>query len=266
MVITKRLLASGRFAVVLVCLAVCLAACESPSPSKPQLSGAEETKSGTGGNSARSNAYLEFHRGGATASDRVPVVVFLHGMGDRPRQALFEGFDHKLRVLVPRAPVPYGSGFKWFDYEPGMSQEAIGAGIKEAAERLVPFLKSLALRPTTRGKPILVGFSQGAMLSFQIAATEPDLAGAVIAISGYLPETNWPSALPSKHMPETTILHGTVDQVVPIASMCKLNTAVNALGWKTKVVEFDGLGHSINQAMLDRLYLSIRDAVATQER
>ena len=43
----------------------------------------------------------------------LPMVVVIHGRGDRPRVpgGPFEGLTHPVRVILPRGPMIVGEGF-----------------------------------------------------------------------------------------------------------------------------------------------------------
>ncbi len=208
---------------------------------------------------------LVLHRGGALESERVPVVIFIHGMGDRPRSKLFDGFDGKVRVLIPRAPVAYGPGFRWFEYQDGTTQQAIGEGIAQAGEQLAIWLVEVGKRKTTLGKPIIVGFSQGGMLSLYLATHHAHKISAALPIAGYLPKNVWPNEPAPKPQPTLRVVHGTADQIVPIEPMRELGRHLKALGWRLDLREVDGLGHRVDARVFDLLYQDLRAAVVALE-
>src|SRR5262249_12731049 len=122
----------------------------------------------------------------------------------------FDGFPGRAHIAVAQAPLPHGSGWQWFDWPPGTSQAELAAAMGAAEERVWPAIVSLA----HGRKVILVGFSQGAMMSFLMAARHPDAVSLAIPIAGTLPKELWPTA-PAKTAP-IFALHGSDDDVIPL--------------------------------------------------
>jgi phospholipase/carboxylesterase len=78
--------------------------------------------------------FIELFPQGADESS--PVVVAIHGRGDRPDRWVetWRNFPGKARIALPRAPTPLGDGFSWFDLHEGMTDAELGAGVGAAEE------------------------------------------------------------------------------------------------------------------------------------
>lgn len=147
----------------------------------------------------------------------LPLVVVLHGAGGRPNVKTLLRSPTELRAVAPQGPLVHDTGFAWFNYskdpaeEPRVSQE-MGA----MAEKVYAFVTEARDRWPTRGRPILVGTSQGACLALAVAALHPDQVSHVVAISGYLPPSLWKPPPRGVSLPSIEAFNGARDRIVPI--------------------------------------------------
>jgi hypothetical protein len=60
-------------------------------------------------------SYVEVILGDADFDDPLPLVVLLHGRGDRPRipGGPFSGAPTPMRLVIPRGPIRVGAGYAW---------------------------------------------------------------------------------------------------------------------------------------------------------
>jgi phospholipase/carboxylesterase len=197
--------------------------------------------------------YLELVRGDARPEEPLPLLILIHGLGDRPRRDWLDVIDvdsGKVRMILPQAPTPYGDGFAWFEYRfRDQDPDALAQGISEATERLARMLNVLQKQRATRGRAVVCGFSQGGMLSFSLALRHPELIRYAVPISGMLPPQLWPRRLPRGHLVPLHALHGTADTVVAFDADQKLVTHLRQLGYPAELSVFEGVGHTIAPAM-----------------
>ena len=183
------------------------------------------------------------------------LVVFLHGYGADGADLLgladvLEPHLPGVAFLAPDAPEPcQGGGFgcQWFPipWLDGSSQAAAEAGLQAAARDLNGFLDArLAEAGLTPDRLVLVGFSQGAMLSLEVAPRRPEAVAGVVAISGRMLR---PEALAAEAVvkPPVLLIHGDQDPVVPFADMAKAGDALVAAGFRTWGHVMQGTGHGI---------------------
>lgn len=197
--------------------------------------------------------HLEVLTGGAEAGDRLPMIVALHGYGQRPHWwvAHLRGFRRRARVIVPRAPEVHPPGFGWFPFETTTDVVA-----RRAHELARAFTIWRARRPT-RGRPMVVGFSQGSALAFALAVRHPRSVAAAYPIGGTLPVSMIPRFAPSPTVPLPRIrsMHGTAD---PMMGIEQARADVNALrdrGYPADpLLELRGVEHTITPAMRDQLH------------
>lgn len=200
------------------------------------------------------------------------LVVFLHGYGAEGADLL--GLADVLgphlpgvAFVAPDAPercVGGGFGYQWFPipWIDGSAQAAADAGLEASAADLNAFLDArLAEEGLTPERSILVGFSQGAMMSLHVAPRRPVAVAGVVAISGRLLR---PDALAGEAVvkPPVLLMHGDQDAVVPFADMGKAGNALVAAGFQTYGHVMQGAGHGIAPDGLGVALQFIRDRLA----
>lgn len=198
---------------------------------------------------------LRFGRKGAAKGDTGSLVVFLHGYGADGADLL--GLADTLAPHLPGAAFVApdaadrcaggGFGYQWFPipWLDGSSQAAADAGLAASVKDLNGFLDArLADEGLTPDRLALVGFSQGAMMSLEIAPRRATAVAGVVAISGRLLR---PEALAAEALvkPPVLLVHGDQDPVVPFADMAKAGDALVAAGFPTYGHVMQGTGHGI---------------------
>lgn len=209
--------------------------------------------------------YVEVITGGAAAEAELPLVIALHGLGDRPDKfsALLADLAAPARVVLPRAhdPVEDG-GFSWFPIRARSADVAgLSRGIADAGDRLVPFVRELVAACPTRGKPVVTGFSQGGMLSFYLAVRHPELFAAAVPVGGWLPPPLWPSTAPAG-APPIVALHGEADAAVKFGPTKEAVDHLRQIGFDVTLRAWPEVGHAIPPAIRRELHARITRAIA----
>jgi phospholipase/carboxylesterase len=183
------------------------------------------------------------------------LVVFLHGYGADGADLL--GLADVLgphlpgvAFMAPDAPercVGGGFGFQWFPipWLDGSPVARAEAGLDAAAVDLNGFLDArLAEAGLGPERLVLVGFSQGAMMSLHVALRRAEPVAGVVAISGRLLR---PEVLAGEitARPPVLIMHGDEDPVVPFEDMGKAGNALVGAGVPTYGHVMKGTGHGI---------------------
>jgi len=209
--------------------------------------------------------YIEIRTAGATERAELPLVVALHGRGDRPESfaTLFDGFPAAARIVVPRAPRVWGDGYAWFEQARAVraNHATIALELTRNARRVQKMIEVIRRDRPTRGRVVVVGFSQGAMLAYTLAVRYPDDVGAVFPVSGLL----FPDALPRTgfeptRVPPIVALHGRTDSVVPIADDRRGVQLLRARGVGVELHEYDA-AHTITREMRDKLFREMAAAL-----
>jgi len=198
---------------------------------------------------------LRFGRKGAKTGEARNILVFLHGYGADGSDLLgladvLEPHLPGTAFVAPDAPEPCrggGFGCQWFPipWIDGSSEAAAAAGLAAAVEDLNGFLDArLAEEGLTADRLVLLGFSQGAMMSLQVAPRREKEVAGIVAISGRLLR---PEALAAEAVvkPPVLLVHGDQDPVVPFSDMAKAGDALVAAGFPTYGHVMKGTGHGI---------------------
>lgn len=193
-------------------------------------------------------------RRGAAFGQARSMVVFVHGYGADGADLL--GLADPLAPHLPGAvfyspdaPEPCNGapmGRQWFPipWIDGSTEEAARQGLLAAANDLNAFLdEKLAEEGLTPDALALVGFSQGAMISLQIAPRRSPRIAGVVSISGRLlaPELLYEAV----EKAPVLLIHGDQDAVVPFEDMGLAGNALVAAGFETYGHVMKGTGHGI---------------------
>ena len=238
----------------LLCCGLHSAAAPSPSQA-PAPTQAQSQNAGADLMISDSPYYIERAIGGAKLEDPLPMLVLLHGRADTPEVMLraFANVHAPARLIVPRGvpldsvPVgPFNHGFGWWSIHTRVADEqSFGAAAAEASRRMGVFIHRLLREKPTLGKPVLVGFSQGAIITYTISVQEPDLLSIAFPLSGMLPLPLIPEAWPAgKPKPIIHAFHGVRDPVVRIDQDRESVSRLKTLGVPATLREYPALVHA----------------------
>lgn len=224
-----------------------------PKPTAPMPAGTPSSAT-NGPQVAAGIRYLVQTTAGAAPDAELPLIVAIHGYGDRPEnfKSIVRKLPSQARVVIPYGLTPYGRGYSWFDLRP---RDQMHVGIDAAAKRLAVMLVELAARYPTRGKPVVTGFSQGGMLSFALATQHPTAISAAFPLSGYIP----PELItdPPSGAPPIVALHGEADTRLRLEPTRAGVDELKKLGWDVTLHTYPDVPHSLSPAMLSRLFIEI---------
>ncbi|PRY21405.1 phospholipase/carboxylesterase [Aliiruegeria haliotis] len=198
---------------------------------------------------------LNSGRKGAAQGTAKQVVVFVHGYGADGNDLL--GLADPLMphlpdtaFYAPDAPercTGNPMGYQWFPipWLDGSSETAAREGMAASVEDLNAFLdKVLADEGLTPDRLMLVGFSQGTMMSLHIAPRRSEPFAGVVGFSGRLVEPE-SLATEARVKPPVLLLHGDQDDVVPFASLKEAADTLVAAEFETYAFVMKGTGHGI---------------------
>jgi phospholipase/carboxylesterase len=208
--------------------------------------------------------YLERVTGGAAPEDALPLVIGIHGYGDRPESyaGLFEGFGGRARFIFPHGE-PHGDGFSWFAISSRFNPDAVAAGTERAAHRLAGMIAALTAARPTLGRPIVTGFSQGGMLSYALVILHPESVGEAFPVSGLLAPPHWPSTWATgKTQARIEAFHGDADPIVSIAVDRQSAARLRAVGFTAELHEYPGVAHTVTAEMRRDLHAALGSAVS----
>ena len=194
------------------------------------------------------SAVIVLHGWGAPGDDLVPVAEVLNRPG--------------ARFFVPAAPLPeVGGGRAWWHLDPNTRPPY--AGGDRVAPGFQPTPEVIAARAAVQGlitsvvdryapsTVALVGFSQGAMLSIDVALAGAPRVDRVVAMSAVLLVDSVP-ALTAPHPtrpPRFLLSHGRHDPVLPFEGGSKARDLLEQHGFSVSWCPFNG-GHEIPPPVL----------------
>jgi phospholipase/carboxylesterase len=198
-------------------------------------------------------SYYEIILGDADFGDALPLVVLLHGRGDRPRipSGPFIGAPTPMRLVIPRGPLRLGAGFAWVRVSVTQGRpDLLASSLRTRTHHVAALIHTLSETLPTVGRPVVAGFSQGALLAFSLALHRPDVVGRAFPIAGWVPPELMPASpvAPDLRVPIRSV-HGTIDPVIPIAPTREVVAVLRALAWEVELVEFEGVGHVVSPEM-----------------
>lgn len=179
-----------------------------------------------------------------------PLLVLLHGFGSNEHDlmGLAPYLDGSFHIVSTRAIYDVGFGYAWYYLYgvPGNLQHD-GASRARSLDALVDFLRDLPAHVGADGQRVyLLGFSQGAVMSLNVALTAPHLVAGVVAISGYLDETVvegvQPEALSNLSV---LVMHGTLDDLIPVGGGREIRNFLQKTPVQLEYHEYP-VGHSIH--------------------
>ena len=198
---------------------------------------------------------LNSDRKGAPLGQAKSAVIFVHGYGADGADLL--GLADPLgphlpdtAFYSPNAPEKCPAnpfGYQWFPipWLDGSSEAAALAGLQASAADLNAFVDEvLACEGLAPEALALVGFSQGTMLSLQIAPRRPAPLAGLVGFSGRLMQPEKLAAEAVSHLP-VLLVHGDSDDVVPPASLSEAADALTAAGFETYAHLSKGTAHGI---------------------
>jgi len=177
------------------------------------------------------------------------LVVLVHGYGSDGDDLIglaphWQQAMPGAHFIAPHAPdrVPGSAGYQWFPIA-RIDPSEMHRGVESAGPTLDQFLDSeLERLQLPSEKLILVGFSQGAMLSLHLGLRRPIPPAAIVGLSGLLTAPPPPRA----DGPPIFLAHGDADQVVPPQAMLTAAVMLGAAGRAVQWHMAHGVGHGVD--------------------
>lgn len=190
----------------------------------------------------------------AQSGEASSLVILLHGYGADGNDLI--GLADPLgphlpntAFVAPNAPMRCHNnpmGFQWFSipWMDGTSEVQAGAEMARAIDDLNETLDALA-EETGIGpeKTVLVGFSQGTMMSLHVGPRRTEAYAGIVGFSGRLLQPEKLNEVVSK--PPVLLIHGDQDDLVPPISMAQAADALTGEGFEVYTHMSQGIGHGI---------------------
>jgi phospholipase/carboxylesterase len=184
--------------------------------------------------------------------DKNPLLLLLHGYGSN-EEDLFSfatELPDKYYIISARAPydLQYGS-YAWYaiNFDADQNKFSDHEQAKVSRDLIAGFIDELiANYPIDETQIALIGFSQGSILSYAVALSNPEKVQKVVAMSGYLNLEIMDDNYLKNNFTNLKIFasHGTVDQVIPVEWARKTPAIVENLGINITYKEYP-VGHAV---------------------
>lgn len=199
-------------------------------------------------------------------SSRPPLLLLLHGIGSNEEDlfSLSDYFDPRFFIVSARAPLKLGpASYAWFNVE--ITPEKRKINVEQARSsriKLLEFIDEVVEGYSVNPQQVyLLGFSQGAIMSFSIALTQPEKVAGIVAISGRVVTETLPRVARPAELADLPIFvaHGVNDQVLPIEHGRATCDYLSAFPVKLTYREYP-MGHQVSPESLNDIcaWLSAR--------
>lgn len=184
--------------------------------------------------------------------EKNPLLLLLHGYGSNEEDlfSFASELPDEYYVVSVRAPYdlqPYGHAWYAIHFDADENKFSDDAQAIESRDLIVQFIDELIAKyPIDAANVNLIGFSQGAILSYATALSYPEKIARVVALSGYLNEKIIVDDFTSKNLKNLKLFisHGTVDQVIPVDWARKAKPFMENLGLDVTYKEYP-IGHGV---------------------
>ena len=185
--------------------------------------------------------------------DKNPLLLLLHGYGSNEEDlfSFASELPDEYYVVSARAPydMMYGS-YAWYaiNFDADENKFSDISQAIQSRDLIVTFIDELIANYAIDAANVtLIGFSQGAILSYSVAVSYPEKVKRVAAMSGYFNSEIATSNYEKNDFSNLKIFisHGTVDQVVPVDWARKAAPLLKQLGVDVVYKEYS-IGHGIS--------------------
>ncbi len=196
-----------------------------------------------------------------------PQVLFLlHGYGSNETDlfSFADYFPEELYVISIRAPqkLDFG-GFAWYDIYLDSANNKISDDqiAMERVHELHSFMLQLARDKNLDLKNMhILGFSQGAILSYALALNYPENFKNILALSGYINEQIMPvnEVFEKYKKLDFFVSHGLYDEIIPVELARKIPPYLEARKISYIYKEYS-MGHEVNRVCFNDLLVWLKE-------
>ncbi len=185
--------------------------------------------------------------------EKNPLLLLLHGYGSNEADlfSFAKELPDEYYVISLQAPfdLQYGS-YAWYaiNFDADASKFSDLDQARSSRNLVLTTLDELQRKyPIDAQSVALIGFSQGAILSYAIALSYPNRIQRVAALSGYLNTEIAAEGFEKNKLANLQIYasHGTVDQVIPVEWARKSPEILTNLGVRVQFKEYP-IGHGVS--------------------
>jgi predicted peptidase len=176
--------------------------------------------------------YVEYLPKNYDPTKEYPLVLFLHGAGERvqdPHQAMFHGYMKYVREQ--------GKEYPFIFIAPQCIGNAYWGSYTESLSAFLDFI--LETYAVDRRRVYLTGLSMGGTGTWMFAMARPNTFAAIMPVCGSGIYWNVANLLKTP----IYMVHGDCDTCVPISGSVEMLTSINSRGGNAKLKICYGVGH-----------------------
>lgn len=188
-------------------------------------------------------------------SAKPPVIILLHGVGSNEEDlfSFANQLPDQFLVISARAPITLALGsYAWYQVEFSTGKPSYNFEEEETGRKtLLQFIDQIKEKYSPGSKEIyLMGFSQGAIMSYSVGLTRPDLVKGIAVMSGRLLEEIRPLMASKDQLKKLRVFisHGTNDQTLPVRYAQEAVVFLKSNGIEPVYKEYEE-SHGINNDM-----------------
>lgn len=185
--------------------------------------------------------------------EKSPLLLLLHGYGSNEEDLFSFASELPEEYYAVSARAPYDlmyRSYAWFaiNFDANENKFSDYEQAKLSRDLIIKFIDELiAAYPIDTENINLLGFSQGAALSYAVSLSQPEKVQKVIALSGYFSTDILDTNFQNKDFSKLKIFasHGTADQVIPVEWARKIKPQLDQLGIQSVYKEYP-IGHGVS--------------------
>ncbi len=224
--------------------------------------------------SQKVNTDLTYSVNPSKAKSDPPVLILLHGYGSSEGDLIeiAKTLDERFLTFSLRAPFKGSEvGYSWYELTRTRTNELTSnyTELKESKAKILSFISNACKTyKADSTKVFLMGFSQGAIMAYDIALTSPTKIAGILALSGKMLEET------KKAMTQATsvakikffIAHGNSDNMIPIKEAEKANEFLKTNTIKEVTYKTYEMPHSISGAELNDIKAWLKKQINPPEK
>src|SRR5690625_236768 len=192
-------------------------------------------------------------RASSLTDKKAPTIIMLHGYGSDENDlfSFSAALDPRYLIVSARAPIPmqpYGNAWYAITYEPGNKKFTNDEQAVSSRDTIAQFVDEVVENYHADPEQIiLMGFSQGAILSYSVALSYTEKISAIVAMSGYIHNALLKENFEKNYFSNLKVYssHGSIDEVVPVEWDRQTKPFLENLNIEVKYSEFP-VGHGVS--------------------
>jgi phospholipase/carboxylesterase len=206
------------------------------------------------------------------SSPQKPVLILLHGYGSNEDDLLgiTPSIDKRFAIFSLRGPIPVGTnGYCWnkLEFLPGHKRRYDYREVISSRKLILDFITQVCTVYKTNPSNIyLLGFSQGAIMSFDIALNAPHAIAGAVALSGRVVPESYRDRKVDRSAGNLKFFigHGTSDSLILFTEAEETVSALKSQGVGNITFKHYNISHTISKQEIAELNKWLTDMLSVR--